>query len=100
MSDLRSGVCSSDLEAIVDCPADEGGDHRSAPILVIRRMVGPVGGWSKSKRTRSPVLRSRVIVGSRSRKVMVIAGQPRAVTGSWLNVTDLGVICSILPTVS
>src|SRR3546814_19887312 len=82
-----------DEEAVPDRPADEMSDHWPAT-LVIRRIVGPAGGRSKPKRTRSPVFRPRGIFGSGSWKVIVIAGQPIAGTGSWLSVTELAVICS------
>src|SRR3546814_9657511 len=57
-----------DEEAVPDRPADEMSDHWPAT-LVIRRIVGPAGGRSKPKRTRSPVFRPRGIFGSGSWKV-------------------------------
>src|SRR3546814_4733525 len=77
-----------DEEAVPDRPADEMSDHWPAT-LVIRRIVGPAGGRSKPKRTRSPVFRPRGIFGSGSWKVIVIAGQPIAGTRSEEHTSEL-----------
>src|SRR3546814_17662777 len=75
------------------------GDHWPATFAICRS-VGPAGGRSNPNRTRSPALKPRAMPGLASAKVIVIAGQSSAGTGSGLRVTEMAVIRAILTVVS